>query len=392
MSDRLRLVSDRPRETALLLLKRYRSVQLCRRMLARRVEPEIPPPSEELLNRKAEGVASAVETALGYLLSAGSHLNSRILTSYYGMLQLTIAEQVASLCTDADLQKVQSKTMGGHGLYNFSLEPGEFPDNFAVALGTNGHFASYLKFLGIDVKDYALAKNPRGTLATNTHDALRAVRIVDLFRRIPELRPIVAEHLGKRPLSFHVGHDDKNLIIQSEAVSKYYEEHGRPPPPLFGFEDELKDIYISIYSSNDLEYVQGLDMRPIKDIELRTPTTGLGDDPPYLRGVIRAKPFEWHQSLHVYKSRGCGSSFVVPIIGTQDPYLMHVMLLYGLSILVRYLPDLWRKVASGEYDHFRSLIEFYLDVFDNEIPLQAVERITGQDVMISQPEGFNAPV
>ncbi|WJQ83809.1 hypothetical protein [Brevibacillus brevis] len=42
------------------------------------------------------------------------------------------------------------------------------------------------------------------------------VSLGDLFRRVPELQPVVHEYLNKPPLSFHVGHADKNNISNFE--------------------------------------------------------------------------------------------------------------------------------------------------------------------------------
>jgi len=370
---------------ALLLLKRLRSVQLSRRILDQRAKGMEKPLKEELLDTKALGVASAVESGLGYLSAAGTHLNSRVLSLYYALLQFTIAEQVASLKSDADLREVQSKTMHGHGMYNFTLEPGEFPDNFAVALGNTGHFASYLKFLGIKTSEFALPRNPKGVLDVESETANRAIRLVDLFRRIPELRPIIEEHVGSPPLSFHVGFDSQNMVEASAAR--------RRDSKSLPLETESKPgCIIALHSTTeaDLDYVKGLDMGLLQDITIATDSSDSTQT--HLRGRVAVASSQWHDALPTYKSGACGTSYVVPVFGIHDPYIMHVMLLYGLSILVRYLPDRWREVASGEYDHIRSLIEFYLDVVENVVVLQAVERISGQRVHISQAGSLFGPV
>jgi hypothetical protein len=80
-------------ESALRLrLHRMTSATICRRMLAAK-HPALP---KSVIELKAEGVASALRSALGYWDSGRAALNSRILSQYYFALQLSIAEQVAN--------------------------------------------------------------------------------------------------------------------------------------------------------------------------------------------------------------------------------------------------------------------------------------------------------
>ena len=68
------------------------------------------------------------------------------------------------------------------------------------------------------------------------------------------------------------------------------------------------------------------------------------------------------------------------------------MILYSLSIIVRYLPDIWYEISSGERDHIGSLIEFYLSIVDKVIPLEMLKRITEREIKISMPGSLSSPV
>ena len=65
-----------------------------------------------------------------------------------------------------------------------------------------------------------------------------------------------------------------------------------------------------------------------------------------------------------------------------------VVLLYALSIVVRYRPSLWRRVQEGDLDHLRVLIEAFLFVVERILPEQFLETVSGQRVYAKQPGSF----
>jgi hypothetical protein len=65
--------------------------------------------------------------------------------------------------------------------------------------------------------------------------------------------------------------------------------------------------------------------------------------------------------------------------------LLHFVILYALSIVVRYLPALWHEIEDGALDHLRALIEHYLVIVDNVLPRLAIESIIGRRFIVVQP-------
>ena len=97
--------------------------------------------------------------------------------------------------------------------------------------------------------------------------------------------------------------------------------------------------------------------------------------------------------MPTYKSGYCGTSWIVPLWGTiQDPFIIHFVVLYALSIVVRYLPSLWHEIEYGDLDHIRALIEHYIVIVDGVLPQMAVERITGKRLQVVHPGSMQAPV
>jgi len=107
--------------------------------------------------------------------------------------------------------------------------------------------------------------------------------------------------------------------------------------------------------------------------------------------VVHPKNKYWHQCVDLYKSGYSGTSIVVPFWGLRDPFIIHFIILYALSIVVRYLPSLWHDIEDGELNHMRALIEQYLAIVDNVLPRLAVEMITGKKLVVVHPGSLMAP-
>src|SRR5690606_17804251 len=104
-------------EIVWLRLNRLRSVRLCEKLI--RDKLTISPNediTENIIKSKAIGLSSAIDSAIGYLELKPSSLNAKVLSRYYAMMQLTIAEQVGSTKNTYDLEAVQKHTKYGHGL------------------------------------------------------------------------------------------------------------------------------------------------------------------------------------------------------------------------------------------------------------------------------------
>lgn len=381
-----RLVAQDIEKTVWLRLRRLTSSRLCRQIVSRTSTP-----SPEVLAAKAEGVAWAVRSALGYWESRPADLNARILTRYYALLQISIAEQVASPDPSFDLNQVQRHTEQGHGLTTLTEPGASFPASYHIGAMKSGHFYSYCAYRRIDLKPYAFEKRPREWAKLNSTDRERLVSLADLFRRVPELGTMVEECLGVRPLSFHVGYATRNMQIQLQKMRETVLTRRPVHAPNAASSDET--TYVAIYPQSErltAAYLNELRL-PIQNITLEHDAPTKSD---YFIGTL-AHPVgvHWSQYLETYKSGYCGTSIIVPLWGRiSDLFLIHLVILYSLSIVVRYLPSLWHEITDGGLDHIRALIEHYVAIVDSVLPRIAVERITGVPLNVTQPGSLNAPV
>jgi hypothetical protein len=97
----------------------------------------------------------------------------------------------------------------------------------------------------------------------------------------------------------------------------------------------------------------------------------------------------WWDALRVHHSPFKRDALIMPIFGLVDEYrAICVVLLYALSIVVRYRPGIWRRVQEGDLDHMRVLIEAFLAVVERVLPEQFLETVTGQRIFAKQPGSF----
>jgi hypothetical protein len=382
------LVAENLGEAIWLRLRRLTSPTLCARIISARSAGLNP----DIVAQKGQEVASSVRSALGYWQSQPASLNAKVLTRYYALLQISIAEQVASPASTADLREIQSHTEGGHGLWTIANPNQDFPANYMVACRNRGHFYEYCRFKGIDVTSFASKARPDlwGDLSEDAKSRLAS--LTDLFRRIPELQLLIEETFGTQPLSFRVAHAHQNMFEQVERQRKHMMTTGQMAfdPPVTG-----PDVvtYVGIYPHGQKltpEYLNSFGL-PIKNIRPANDSTSKW---PYFIGDLKhPKEKYWYQCLDTYKSGYCGTSIIVPLWGTiTDAFLIHFMTLYALSIVVRYLPQLWHEIEDGNLDHIRALIEHYLVIVDNVLPQIAVQRITGRRLIAVQPGSLHGPL
>jgi hypothetical protein len=382
------LVAENIAETVWLRLRRLTSSTLCQRVIEAR-NPSLP---VLVLEKKGQEVASSVRSALGYWQSQAASLNAKVLARYYALLQMSIAEQLASPDSTADLKEIQSHTERGHGLWTITAPREDFPASYMVACQNRGHFYEYCRFRGIDLTPFVSKARPKSWNDLSTEARDRLVSLADLLRRIPELQLLIEETLGTEPMSFRIGYATKNHIVQSERMHEHAQKTGQVllNPPIAG---PSTVTYIGIYHHGQrltAEYLNSFDL-PIKNIR---PEEDTATESSYFIGdFTHLSDKHWHQYLQTYKSGYCGTSIIVPFWGNiADPFIIHFMTLYALSIIVRYLPLLWHEIEDGKLDHIRALIEHYVVIVDNVLPQLAVQRLTGRRLIAVQPGSLQGPV
>jgi len=384
-----------PDEFVFLRLNRLKSARLCEILISEKLKQH-PNPSinDSIVKAKSVGLSSAIESALGYWQIAPLPLNARILSRYYFMLQLTIAEQVSRVQNVDTLTEVQKHTEQGHGLALMTEDVRQFPFSTYIVPLQSGHFSAYAKAIGQPLKEYSVSKRPKKVRDVAEQDRDKVISVVDLFRRIPELMRVIEEYLRVPPLSFHVNYSDYNQVLKSEELKKTVGLKNDRQMPATDSIPSKTQSYVDIHSHSDLvtsEYVASLPT-PFEEIVNWI-------DPIFhknrIRMLYRHPPgvSVWWQGLPTYKSAYANMSFAIPLWGQiYDPIMVNYALLYALGIIVRYQPDLWYRIHRGDLNHIGSLIEYYISIMDHVLPLQMLERITETHIQIHLPGSFEGQI
>lgn len=386
-----RYTSPNPDEVIKLRFERLSSPRISYNLLKSKNESIGKIKSDALLLRKAEGLSSVIKNALNYLDSSANDLNTKILLRYYALMQLTLAEEVASLKNDSDLSEIQNHTEFGHGLATLNTFKEKTPDfsNIYVYILRSGHYYQYLKYLGFnDLKNFTFEKRIRST----PEDFANLYSITDLLRRIPELQDIVTEYTELPPLSFHIGASNRNMIEDSEERRNRL-GNGSQYADVETMLDIKRDYtYLQFYTKNNTvtpDFLRGLDL-PFDNYEYYS--SELDDGESFITTKFKHNQ-EWYSNLDLYKSDYIGTSIIAPLFGKIfDPCFIHFQLLYALSIIVRYLPDFWFRSTDGPLSHYSNLLDYYINIFDHTIPQAMLERITETKIHITSPGGFDAPL
>ena len=237
-----RLVAENVSEVIWLRLRRLTSYQLCRKIIERRTK-EL---TEEVIDRKAKGMSWAIRSALGYWDTTSGGLNAKILSRYYALLQVSIAEQIASNDPADDLPSIQRHTEFGHGLFTLQKPDIAFPENFLIGCLSSGHFAAYARKLNIDLANFSFPRRPREITKIEDSEFAKLISLSDLIRRVPELQAVIPEYLGVGPLSFQIGFASRNHSIRSKRMASHAQKTGVvlfDPPQ----EGEAITTYVAIY-------------------------------------------------------------------------------------------------------------------------------------------------
>jgi hypothetical protein len=378
------IYADNLAEVVWLRLKRLSSHQLCAKVILGR----LPAMSEPALTEKAAGMAWAVRSAVGYWETKSGGLNARVLSRYYALLQMSIAEQIAAGDETSTLPSIQRHTEQGHGLFTIAADTEGFPANYLVGCMKSGHFAAYCKTRKMPVDEFAFERRLRKP--PNEAERARLLSLADLLRRVPELQSVTQEYLGTYPLSFHVskrhisdfelqldqfGASTIGSLLDTKSLTPELKTKSTVTICPVGYE-------ITAAQANAL----GLPIKDFKDAKDEISDVTLPT------GTLEHPANEhWYQALDLHKSGYCGSSIMVPYWGIHDIFTLHFVILYAFSIVTRYLPNLWHEIEDGKLDHLRSLLEHYLVIVDNVLPKIALERLTGDSVYAVQSGSIYGP-
>lgn len=370
----MNIESEQPLQHIWSRLRSLESVTLARRMLLRRAEAAASSFPDLELESRSSGVAYTVRTANDYFGSLGSvSLSQRILNMYYGTLALASAEMLARPgSSKKDMAAIEEATKNAHGLITLEGSTNGF-DDLVVVPRQSGFFASWLKVLGLPRRGF-LSEKPPKELGGLERDTPRA-SLAEIFGRFPELSELYEEVFPDVPPRWMNPRYDENANPRRVVLRR----GGVQTPP--------RATYIRLSAPHGR-----LDPSLPERLDCGLEQLGLVPGAP---GEVRAlvphpQHRYWHQALPLHGSpESPDSALIEPLFGSVREFrLLAFVLLYALSILVRYRPSVWRRVQEGDLDHFRTITEVFLDVAQRVLPQRFLQTITGRGVRTRLPGGL----
>ena len=369
------ITAENPLQALWARIDQLKSIRVAQKLIAKRAQSEGYSVLEDNVRTKAEGLAFCIRNASEFFQSSAAEpLNKRIVSLYYGALALAEAEMLAMPKGPASLDDVESMTKFGHGLYTIPGENDGFVDIHVGVLAT-GFFAEWTARMGYDTSAFPRQKAKKPTdlekLPAVTHCTVEA-----LLSAIPELGELfLAVFDGPPSWVVPVYNQDANQGFS------LYETRRRSSSSYIRLLDESGRVSVDRIASAGW---------PLAEITEDAVQDDDGAKKAFKARVEHPNTEYWWGSLPIhhspYEERG---SLIVPVIGGVSDYrAVALVTLYALSILVRYMPSVWRKVDGGDWDQFQVVIRTVVEVFERVLPQEFLESITDEHIHLRPPGAF----
>jgi hypothetical protein len=358
-----RLLSETPIEAIWLRLRQLGSVTLARKLIERRTREAGMVLDPEVFGAKAEGLAYALRNAIDYYQTPERpNISQRVLNLYYGSLAFASAEMLALPQGCAKLSEIEDHTKQGHGLFTIDGQYDNL-EHLVVGVINRGFFPAWMQAIGIPIDKFP-SKKLRAYSELQPENGLT---VEELFARIPEVSDLFCDIFESKPAWVMPVYDVSANPMQLERLQ------------------QTNAIYVSLIDEStrltreDIAKFPG----PIGEIA-EVPSKYPGRH--FRVSVDQSGKGSWGDALPLHHSPFKHTTLILPIFGGVQEYrAICLVLLYALSIVVRYRPSLWRRVQEGNLDHMRVLIEAFLTVVERVLPEEFLEKVTGQRVSAKQP-------
>lgn len=365
--DTIRIIEENPLQQIYTHLRSLTSITVVRQAVLRHAEKEGITLEPFVITEKAEGVTYLVQNAIDYYDQASTgNMTQRLLNLYYGTLALMEAEMLISGDEYKSLSEIETITSFGHGMTTFG--PAKTLREFYVGVLDRGLFQAWLSHRRVDVSGFEQSRK-------KAEKSELKISVDDLFRHIPELQDIMQETEEDYKPYFLFPYYD-SLFNHTTSL------HGRV------YEPEYPGSYISFLNregKNDLEWEKKL----IEDFIAPFTITGVyteRESTGWRTYICHPQGTYHHECYNTHK--GMNASMVIsPLFGRTDDWeVFAIMILYALSIIVRYLPNLWTRIMHGDLDYYKAVLHQFSRVAERELTQIFLEQLTGKKAMLIHPQ------
>lgn len=344
-------------------IRQFKTKGLAEKLIIQRYKKENISLDTETINDKATGVAFCIKNGCDYFENAKNQKsNQRIISLYYGAIAFASAEMLAAPNGPKSLQEVENMTKFGHGLHTQdSIENNAF-EGFIVGILSNGFFKNWLSSLGHDISKFPQSKPKKPEDIDLSSPYLTT--LIELFSHIPELEDLLGmvSNTPTNWINFQYDIEINNGFDRTEGAT-----------------------YIKISDrsgSKTIEDLEKLDL-PLEQLEyIESDTQGV-----HFKALVRHLEHQyWFDVVKQHRSPFTATSYILPIFGSVNEYrCITVVILYALSILVRYRPSIWLEVVSGKYENYLALTEEFLSIYERLAPQHFLEALLNKSLNVVQP-------
>lgn len=356
------MTAENPLQQIWMMIKSLRSLSVCKSMLEAKYAKN--PQSEDVLISKAHGVSFLIQNACDYFeVATTNNLTQRLLNLYYGTLSFVEAEILVNSNAFKSLDDIEHITKQGHGLYSVSNEVKNVGEIGVGVLGQGrGLFPAWLDSRGKSIDKFPVKK-------ANTISDSYVYVFKSLLSSIPELEQLMqgVEH-------DYVAGFFRPVYIMDPKVN-----------PMFNQDTQKDGSYIALFDYSETTSIEDAKtlIGPLEKFEAYDNR----DEIRAYKAWIRHSANEhWWEKVNTHKSAFCDSTIIKPLLPNIDDWEIYaVMILYCMSILVRYTPSIWRKIQHGEWDGYSAIFDQFAMVVERVIPNIFYEKITGNKLNIKMP-------
>jgi hypothetical protein len=270
-----------------------------------------------------------------------------------------------------NLVEIEQSTKQGHGLYTIDGQRDGL-QHLIVGIIASGFFADWARFLKVNVAAFP-SKKPRTLDDVPALPLGSWITLEQLFARVPETGDLFNDIFGSPAMWLRPVYDQ----FASRPGFSFLSDVELPKRSYIKLIDDSGRLEIT-----DIARFPG----PISQIQ---PLTSSGKAGVFRAAIDHPDHKYWFGPLSLHHSPFVRSALIMPPFEGVGQYrCLCVVILYALSIIVRYRPSLWRRAQEGDLDHMRVLIEAFLAVAERVLPEQFLEQISGQRVFAKQPGSF----
>jgi hypothetical protein len=326
-SDHRFILTEEPIKAVWLRIRQLHSVTLAKKLIAARAQEVGAALTENEIDRKAEGVSYATRNAHDYFHTKdASPVSQRVLNLYYGSLAFASAEMLAAPAGSKTLEEIEAYTKYGHGLYTIDGADAAL-GSLVVGVISSGFFPAWMRSMGLTTAEVP-HKKPREYTDLATMPPAAWLAVENLFAHIPEVADLFIEIFDSKP-AWIAPHYDALANHRSGMFGSQ-----SPPARTYG---NFIDISGRLTREDVAEFPG-----PLSEI---APLESQRSEHQFRVAVDHPGVPIWWDALPLHHSPFVPAAIIKPIFGAVNQYrAMCVVLLYALSIIVRYRPSVWRRV------------------------------------------------